>query len=63
MLLMHADIGAFGPRNYAAEDAAVHSPAALHNKPESAVSSASSATSQTPHKQAFQEFELPARYR
>ncbi|WIA42811.1 hypothetical protein OEZ86_008744 [Tetradesmus obliquus] len=56
------DIGAFGPRNYAAEGDAAHSPAALHNKPEAAAGASSSKQKQQ-HKQQFEEFELPARLR
>jgi invasion protein IalB len=54
-----ADIGAFGPRNYAAESDAPHSAAALHNKPDAA----SGACSKQRQKQQYEEFELPAKLR
>lgn len=57
-----ADIGAFGPRNYAAEGDAAHSPAVLHNKPDAAAG-ASSSNQKQQHKQQYEEFELPARLR
>jgi hypothetical protein len=59
-----ADIGAFGPRNYAAESDAAHSPAVLHNKPDAAAGASSTVHgSKQQHKQQYEEFELPARLR
>jgi hypothetical protein len=60
LVLAAADIGAFGPRNYAAESEAPHSAAALHNKPDAASGAGSKQRQKQPQ---YEEFELPAKLR
>ncbi|KAF6254812.1 hypothetical protein COO60DRAFT_1703123 [Scenedesmus sp. NREL 46B-D3] len=58
------DIGAFGPRNYAAESDAMHGAAALHTKPDAAPAAGSAAPrNKQRQRQQYEEFELPAQLR